>query len=115
MIRIITSGKHIRRRISLLVLFVFIREIRGSNVYRLHIHAGRAQLGWREMNHGFQMGTDDLSKMGLAEKSKIFASLLEEFLFLTCPIRDANAPVPLTFLCAPCVFCGYIKCLRIVI
>lgn len=32
MIRIITNGKRLRQRISLSVLFVFIREIRGSNV-----------------------------------------------------------------------------------
>ena len=36
------------------------------------------------------------------KKSGILASLLAEFLFLPCPIRDANAPVPLIFLCDLC-------------
>jgi hypothetical protein len=34
------------------------------------------------------------------KKSKILAILLAEFLFLPCPIRDANAPVSLMVLCA---------------
>jgi hypothetical protein len=41
------------------------------------------------------MGTDDPSSVGLAEKSKNRASLLAEFLFLSCPIRAANASVPI--------------------
>jgi len=40
------------------------------------------------------MGTDDSSKLGLAEKSKNLASLLAEFLLWFCPIRAANAAVP---------------------
>jgi hypothetical protein len=40
------------------------------------------------------MGTDDPSKLGLAEKSKNPASLLAECLFLPCPICAANALVP---------------------
>jgi hypothetical protein len=43
------------------------------------------------------MGTDDPSSVGLAEKSKNRASPLAEFLFLSCPIRAANAPVPIPF------------------
>jgi hypothetical protein len=36
------------------------------------------------------------------KKSKILAILLAEFLLLPCPIRDANAPMPLIFFCDLC-------------
>jgi hypothetical protein len=46
------------------------------------------------------MGTDDPSSVGLAEKKQKMGkpacrdlSPLAEFLFLSCPIRAANAPV----------------------
>jgi len=38
------------------------------------------------------MGTDEPSKLGLAEKSKNRASRLEEFLFLLCPMRTRMPP-----------------------
>ncbi len=41
------------------------------------------------------MGTDDPSKLGLAEKSKDLASPLAEFLLLYCPIRATNVSVGL--------------------
>jgi PIN domain nuclease of toxin-antitoxin system len=39
-------------------------------------------------------------------KTKNRASLLAEFLFLPCPIRAANALVPLILLRVPCELCG---------
>jgi len=42
------------------------------------------------------MGTDDPSKLGLTEKSKNPASPLAEFLLWFCPIRAANATVPIS-------------------
>jgi len=49
------------------------------------------------------MGTDDPSKLGLAEKSKNLASPLAEFLLWFCPIRAANAAVHKQS--SPCSLC----------
>jgi hypothetical protein len=43
------------------------------------------------------MGTDDPVVWDWQKKSKNWASPLAEFLFLSCPIRAANAPVPIPF------------------
>jgi hypothetical protein len=40
------------------------------------------------------MGTDDPSKLGLAEKSKNLASLLAEFLFYPAPFAQRVHPCP---------------------
>ena len=49
--------------------------------------------------------SNDPSKLGLVEKSEHRSSLLAEFLFLPCPIRDANAPVPASIRVYPCNRC----------
>jgi len=50
-----------------------------------------------------RIGTDDPSKLGLAEKSKNLASPLEELFFWFCPIRGANVAVPAKSPpCSPC-------------
>jgi hypothetical protein len=54
-----------------------------------------------------QIGSDCSQQAGMGrKKSKNLASLLAEFLFLPCPIRAANAPVPLIFLRVLCVLGG---------
>ena len=41
--RMFTNGERLQRRISLSVVFVFFREIRGSNVCRLDIRASQSE------------------------------------------------------------------------
>jgi hypothetical protein len=48
------------------------------------------------------MGTDDPSKLGLAEKKRNSDKPACRIFALSCPIRGANAPVPLIFLCDLC-------------
>ena len=61
--------------------------------------------GWRETHHGFRAWIIPAS-WDWQKNSKNLVSLLAEFLFLPCPIRAANAIVPLFFLGALSDLCG---------